>query len=145
MELEESSFNFKPVPDRRPLMPPPPPVRLIAIDDVHVPAAAGLERELDAFYVGLFGFERQGHDEGHLTYKSENFLLCFDVLEPPIERDDFRPIGIEVPSLSAARATLTEREIEHEFQRGLMPGVEIVLVRDPAGNWVSVSERRAIS
>jgi hypothetical protein len=41
-------------------MPEPLPVRLIAVADVRLPATAGFEHELDAFYVGLLGFEREG-------------------------------------------------------------------------------------
>jgi hypothetical protein len=35
------------------------PVRLVSVDDVRLPAPAGAERELDAFYVVLLGFERE--------------------------------------------------------------------------------------
>src|SRR5688572_7744007 len=44
--------------DRRPRMPEPLPVRVLAVEDVRLPATAGLEPQLDDFYVGLFGFER---------------------------------------------------------------------------------------
>ena len=45
--------------DRRPKIEEPPPVRLISIDDCVLWAAAGLERQLDEFYVGLLKFERE--------------------------------------------------------------------------------------
>src|SRR4026208_1292462 len=38
--------------------PGPLPVKLLAVEDVRLPATAGLESQLDAFYVGLLGFER---------------------------------------------------------------------------------------
>src|SRR3954466_6485490 len=106
MELEESSIDFKPVHDPRPTMPQPPPVRLVSIEDVHLPTAAGLEVQLDDFYVGLLKFEREGSNAGHVTYKAENFRVHFDVLEPPLDRDDMRATGIDLPSLSQLRMSL---------------------------------------
>ena len=44
--------------DRRPRMPEPLPVKVLAVEDVRLPATAGLECRLDDFYVGLLGFER---------------------------------------------------------------------------------------
>src|SRR3954453_16315082 len=99
MELEQPSFVFKPRIDRRPLIPEPLPVKLVKIDDAHLPAAAGREVELDAFYVGMLRFERLDVPET-LAYRAENFDLLFDVLEPPLERDTLRPLGIEVLSLA---------------------------------------------
>ena len=62
MELEPlepaPATSFRPAVDRRPRMPEPLPVKLVAVADVRLLSAAGLERRLDAFYVGLFGFER---------------------------------------------------------------------------------------
>jgi hypothetical protein len=142
MELEESSIEFKPVHDNRPHMPEPPPVRLVAVEDVHVPAASGVERELDAFYVDLLRFEREGNDEGAIVYKAENQRLCFDVLEPPIERDTMRPTGIEILNLVELQRILAEREAEFIFQKGLVPGQENILLQDPAGNWVQISQFR---
>jgi hypothetical protein len=46
--------------DPRPRMPEPLPVRLIAVANVRLQATAGLELQLDAFYVGVLGFERDG-------------------------------------------------------------------------------------
>src|SRR5689334_5128829 len=113
-------------------MPEPPPVRLVAVADVHVPAAAGLEVQLDDFYVKLLRFDREGADDGQVTYKSENFRLCFDVLEPPLQRDDFRPIMIDVPALSVIEDQIIEREIEYERHKGLAPGQKTLLFQDPA-------------
>lgn len=44
--------------DRRPRMPEPLPVKLLAVEDVRLPATAGLEARLDDFYAGLLEFER---------------------------------------------------------------------------------------
>ncbi|HEX4125036.1 MAG TPA: hypothetical protein VHY37_09960 [Tepidisphaeraceae bacterium] len=143
MELEETGIGFTPAKDPRPMIPEPPPVRLVAIEDVHVPAgggAAGLEKELDGFYVRLLKFVREGSNIGHITYKSENWRLCFDVKEPPVVRADFRPVGIEVPSLLSLERDLIEQEIEYQWQKSLLPGQEVLLLQDPAGNWVQVGQ-----
>jgi hypothetical protein len=62
IELEEvSDGGAAPgAPDSRPLMPEPLPVRLVAVADVRLPAPAGVERALDAFYVDLLGCVREG-------------------------------------------------------------------------------------
>ena len=57
MELEPLSTPFVPAADHRPRIPEPPPVRLLTVDDAHLPAPAGIEVDLDGFYVQLFGFE----------------------------------------------------------------------------------------
>lgn len=145
MELEQPSVEFKPVSDRRPHMPEPPPVWLIAIEDVHVPVAAGLEVQLDDFYVTMLRFEREIDPKAGLCYKAENFRLCCDVLEPPIQRPDFRPVAIDVPSLALVQQQLVEREIEYEWQRGLSVGRDTLVLKDPAGNWVALTERRAVA
>jgi hypothetical protein len=67
-----------------------------------------------------------------------------DVVEPPLQRDDFRPIPVEVQSLSVAEHDLIEREIEFEWQRGLSVARDTLLLRDPAGNWVAITERREV-
>ncbi|HEY7089157.1 MAG TPA: hypothetical protein VH518_13765 [Tepidisphaeraceae bacterium] len=116
----------------------------MAIDDLHVPAAAGLEIQLDEFYVSLLRFDREDAPRGQIIYKAENFRLCFDVLEPPIDRQDFRPIGIEVPSLTILQQQLIDREIEFQWLRGLSVARETLLLQDPAGNWVAITERREV-
>ncbi|WP_428938541.1 VOC family protein [Fontivita pretiosa] len=144
LELEQAAAQFKPVVDRRRPMPEPPPVWLVAVEDVHAPAAAGLETQLDEFYIGLLRFERQQVITDQIVYKAENVRLCIDVVEPPVHRLDLRPIGIEVPSLAALEQQLAERQIEYEWQKGLTPGSHTLLLRDPAGNWVQIGERQRI-
>lgn len=139
MELDQPSIDFKPARDKRPHIPEPPPVRLVAVNDVRLPAAAGRERELDSFYVGLLRFERD-EDETFPVYWAENFCLRFDIHEPPLSRDDLRPTGIQVPSLGALEQTLNDEERPYSRQRGLLPGTQSLLLTDPAGNWVEVTE-----
>jgi hypothetical protein len=139
LKIESAGGDYKPQPDKRPHMPEPPPVRLTAVEDVHAPAPFGLAPQLDAFYVQLLRFEREPA-EAALTYRADNFRLHFDITEQPLEREDFRPILIEVPRLGEVELQLVEREIEYERHRGLTPGQDQLILRDPAGNWVALSE-----
>src|SRR5688500_16340074 len=143
MELESPPREYKPTIDRRPRVPEPLPVRLATIDDARLPSAAGLERELDAFYVGLLGFARHG-DLEQISYRAENFSVMFEVIEPPVRRGDMRPLGIEVPSLSDLELKLIEAEAEYSRRRGLLPGEEAIVLLDPAGNWLEIIDRRGI-
>jgi hypothetical protein len=144
IELEKAKRRARRPKDRRPHMPDPPPVRLVAIEDVQVPVPAGLEVQLDDFYIQLLRFERDRHDRSRIIYRAENFRLCFDVLEVPAARGDFRPITLDVPSLSGLQQQLIDREIEFEWQRGLTAGHDTLLLQDPAGNWVQVGEIRLL-
>lgn len=142
MDLEAPNFDFKPARDPRRHMPEPPPVRLVAVADVHLPAAAGVEAPLDDFYTVLLPFEREAHDQGHVIYKAENYRLIFDIHEPPLSRDELRPTEILIRSLSVFRQQLIDREIEHEWQKGLTAGTHHILLQDPAGNWLAIGEWR---
>ena len=144
MELEEASEKFVPAADRRPRIPEPPAVQLVAVADMELPGVAGRELAMDAFYVGVLGFERDGATY-ELVYRAENFRLRFRLLERPEPREDLRPVGVTVPSLPALMETLNEREIEFVRQRGFGPGEDSLLLRDPAGNWVEVSESKLIA
>jgi len=143
MDLEPSTRPFTRQPDRRPRVPEPLPVRLVTIDDATVPAAAGLERQLDAFYVGVLGFARDSGDD-RIAYRADNFTLHIDVKEPPLRRDDVRVLGVEVPSLADLELKLIEQQIDYTRQRGLLPGEESITLTDPAGNWLNVVDRRAV-
>ena len=125
-------------------MPEPPPVWLLAVEDVRAQAGAGLEVQLDEFYSGLLRFDRDTSELDQIVYKAENVKLCFEVVEPPLRRDDFRPIPIAVPSLSLLERDLIEREIDYLWQRGLTVGRDTLLLQDPAGNWVAITERREV-
>lgn len=142
MELEETSVPFTPGRDNRARMPEPPPVRLAAVDDVELPALAGLEAELDRFYVDLLRFERE-EDPG-IVYRAENFRVRFFVHELPIVREDMRPIGIEVPGFADVIPRLTDVEIEFARQKGLVSGQESLLLQDPAGNWIEIFEMKPL-
>jgi hypothetical protein len=142
MQLEEPSFTFKPEFDQRLRVPEPLPVRLIAVNDMRVEAPAGRERELDAFYAGLVGMQRI-EGEG-IVYRTENFDLYVDVLEPPMAREDYRPVRAEVKSLAEMEAKLREAEVAYVRRKGLVPGDEALVMQDPAGNWVELSEARLV-
>ncbi|MGD0770768.1 MAG: hypothetical protein ABSB42_21510 [Tepidisphaeraceae bacterium] len=140
------SAAFEAGEDRRPKLEEPPPVRLVSVEDCQLWVPAGLERQLDEFYAGLLNFERQDleRDEGghELIYRAENFRLRIEVLERPLPREDFRPLGVVVPSLNDLARRLAEAKIEYERQRGLVPGQDNLLLYDPAGNSVMIGEYR---
>jgi hypothetical protein len=143
IELLTPTAEFHSIADIRPRMPEPLPVKLVTIEHAHLPAAAGLEPRLDDFYITLLGLERLQPLEA-LIYRAENFNLYFDVLEPPLERDTLRALGIEVASLAEIEKLLIDREIEYTRQRGLLPGHDSILLQDPAGNWLQLTESRPI-
>ena len=143
IDLETPDIPFQSKSDTRPRMPEPLPVRLVTVDHAHLPSAAGLETRLDDFYVLLFGFERIEQEEP-LAYRAENFNLYFDVLEPPLDRDTFRALGVEIPSLAEVERKLIDARIEYIRQKGLVPGHDNILLQDPAGNWLQLTESRLI-
>jgi hypothetical protein len=143
IELIEPTGEFRPRPDRRPRMEEPLPVKLVTVDDARLLTGAGREVQLDAFYVDLLGFQRTG-PEHDLIYRSENFDVIFTVEEPPVRRDTLRALGVEVQSLADAERKLIEAEIAYTRQRGLLPGHDALLVLDPGGNWLQLTESRTI-
>lgn len=141
--LEEATRPVKKPRDRRPRMEEPPPVSLIAVADVLLPATRGLEHLLDDFYLGIFKFEKEIDGEG-FCYCAENFRLRFAWHEGLVQRQSLRPLGIEIISLAELQYTLAEREIEFQYERGLASGSHSILLLDPAGNTIQVYERRII-
>jgi hypothetical protein len=139
--LSETS-SAAPLVDDHPRMVEPPPVRLVTVDDATLIAGAGFEKELDAFYVDLLQLVRDPGAE--LAYRAANFAIVFQVVEPPVRRQDMRAIGIEVQSLADMRKKLVDAEIEHVLQRRLTPGMLSILLQDPAGNWIELSESAMI-
>ncbi len=140
----EPKYGFVPITGRRPRMDEPLPVKLVAVDDVRLLSPSGIDAELDAFYVGLWQFQRD-IDEAGLVYRADNFRLRFAIMpEGQVERDSLRPQGIEVTSLAEAEEKLIEEEMEYIRQRGLTPGQQSLLVLDPAGNWIEIFECRPI-
>jgi hypothetical protein len=140
MELEPSPGNFTPIFDRRPLVPEPLPVRIVAVEDVNLPMVTGREKELQQFYVGMLGFERDPAAVESLVLRAENVRLRFAIIEPPMERDHLRTLGIEVPSLAELETKLIDGEIPYARICGLVPGQESVSLQDPAGNWLAVGQ-----
>ena len=143
MELEDAGIAFIPPKDGRPRLPEPPPIRLVTVDDAHLPARAGVERQLDEFYCGLLRLERD-HLCEFPVYRSENFRIIFDVLEPPIHRESLRALAVEVPSVGAIEQKLIDGEIDFTRQRGLLAGQDRLVLLDPAGNWIEIAEWREI-
>ncbi|HRK30621.1 MAG TPA: hypothetical protein PLD59_06035 [Tepidisphaeraceae bacterium] len=149
MELEPSNPDFDPKPDRRPKMPEPLPVRVIAINDSVSHAVAGREKEMDEFYVTVLGFARANDvsvetNFSVLIYHAENVDLSFTIREPIFHRDDLRPVQIEVQSLRVTEQAMIDREMPYTRQRGLAPGQESLVLQDPSGNWVEITERRQV-
>src|SRR3954464_9055406 len=105
LRLEEASAEVKPVADDRPRMPEPLPVRLVAIEDVTLPAPPDLEDQLDDLYIHLLEFERIKND---LAYRADNYILRFKQLDQPVPHESLRPQGIEVLSLALTEKKLIE-------------------------------------
>jgi hypothetical protein len=141
IRLETSSPEFQSGEDRRPKIEEPPPVRLIAVEDCQLWAVAGLERELDEFYVGLLNFERESA-ETEIVYRAENLRLRVAVLERPLPREDYRPLALAVNSLGELMGRLHQAKVEFVHHYGLAPGQDNLLISDPAGNPVEISETR---
>src|SRR5262245_53357885 len=102
MELEPSQNVSLPGQDRRPLMPQPLPVRLVTVDDAELVSPAGLEKQLDDFYVTMLKFEREPLDtapgankppapDHTIVYRADNFRLRFHIFERTPPRDSVRP------------------------------------------------------
>ncbi len=143
MELEQPNPDFKPVVDKRPLIPEPLPVKLVAVDDVRLPTNAGLDKQLDHFYVELLKFEKDT-EATQLAYRADNFRLKFDMVEGLIERETMRAQEIEIPSLQQMEHTIVDEEIEYERHKGVDAGRDGLLLRDPAGNWIFLVEMKVI-
>lgn len=130
--------------DARRVVPEPPPVRLVAVDDVHLPAETGPSDPMDAFYVGLFAFERRYADADVIVYHAERFRLMFDLEEPPVEHEHLRPIGIEVPRLSVLIERMRDAGVAFDVVKAIVSGQIVIELQDPAGNWLAVTERREV-
>jgi catechol 2,3-dioxygenase-like lactoylglutathione lyase family enzyme len=143
VELEESPIDFIPITDKRPLIPEPLPVRLLTVEDATLSAAAGLELQLDAFYIGLLKFERDDKADG-LVYRADNFRLKFEIVEMRPDRESMRPLAIEVPLLAEVEHRFIEREMEYLRQKGITAGELRLMLRDPAGNWIEIAEYRPV-
>jgi hypothetical protein len=147
VELKAGGSPFQFADDSRPRLAPPPPVQLVAVADVTLPAVAGLETQADAFYGGLLRLERDlggGLDGLWLVYRAENFNLRLAIHEVRPPSVDYRPLGLVVPSLADLAARLAEAQIPYIRQRGLFAGTESLMLTDPSGNHVEVAEGRLV-
>ncbi len=147
MELEPATTPFEPTDDPRPRLLPPPPVNVVAIADVTLPAVAGLEKELNAFYVDLLKFETDEEEtqQGQtIVYRAENVRLRLVIHEVPPPREDFRPLGVVVPLLSDLAIRLVEAKQEFIRRQGFFAGSDFLVLSDPAGNLVEVAEARQL-
>lgn len=142
VKLARTDGTFVPGKDARTKMPEPLPVKILAVEDVYLAAAAGIEKDLDEFYVEMLQFLRD--QELPLAYWADNFRVIFEVREPPMDRDNYRVLQIEVQKLAEAEQKLVERELECTRQRGLVAGSESLVLLDPAGNWVELVESRKV-
>src|SRR5437763_1897946 len=130
MELEASAHIVLRGAEHRPVMPEPMPVRLLAVDDALLRAAAGGGVQVEDVYVGLLTFERD--EEPALTYRADNFRLRFTITETFPERDNLRALLIEVPRLSDLEHAIIDRKLDYTRQRGVTPGEERLVLQDPA-------------
>lgn len=137
LELEPAA-GFAPREDRRPRLEEPLPVRLVAVADVRAWSPPGLDAAHDALYVRILEFVR---DSAVLCYRADNFRLWLDIAAPS---EDYRPIGIEVPSLGQTENRLAEAKIQYTRQKSLTPGHESLVLQDPAGNWLEINEYRRV-
>lgn len=140
IELVELAGGSLPIEDRRRRMPEPLPVRLVVVEDARLFTRASLEPELDGFYVRLLQFEKEPREEDAVVYRADNARVFFQKVEVPPHRQSLRPLGVEVISLAATENKLIDAEIEYSRQKGLTPGQDVLLLLDPAGNWVELSE-----
>lgn len=145
LEIARRDRTFGSRADDRPKLPEPAPVTLVAVQDVRLPMVAGLEPELDAFYRDLLGFDRveQTADTGGgPVYRAQNHEVAFFVVEVPDDRQDCRRLGIITPNYSQIIERLVELKTEFEIVRGIFAGSDELLMKDPAGNWVSLTPWR---
>ena len=129
--------------DGRPTLPEPPPVRLVAVNDVSLTAAVGMEARLDAFYVGLLRFEKES-GAASPVYAAEKFRIVFTMLPALPERDSCRPLGILVWFFQDVLEHLKATGVDYDHVHELVPGQDAVLLQDPAGNWVAIGDLREV-
>ena len=148
MELEESS-NQPIEEDHRKAVKPPLPVFLIAIANATLVTAAGLEKMLDQFYVGMLEFDRDdtqeldtptGKRQFGIIYRAENFRLCFIVHEKVPEHTDMRMLGIIVKSIPVLEQKFRDAQIQYQTEHNANNGEIRLLVLDPARNWLRIEQ-----
>jgi len=116
-------------------LPPKPATEPVLGQAAPVVPPTRMDRPLPALPVGAI----QGP-----VYRAENHRIIVQIQEPLIKRESLRPLGIEVTSLVAVMLELDRRELEYTRQRGVYPGQDSVLLQDPGGNWLEISESRPV-
>ncbi len=140
--LEPAPVDFNPVVDPAKKLNEPIAVRLVSVADVTLLTLPGLHPAMDAFYGGLIGLQIESPGQ---CYRADNFRLNLKAVAGPIiERDDYRPILIQIMSLSEMEKLLVAREISYERVRGLYAGLRTFRVNDPAGNIIELMEARRL-
>ena len=143
IELEQSGFEFRPGRDERQRMEEPLPVELEAVADAHLSSPRVPAAKLDALYVNILEFA-PAHEDHHPAYQADNFRLVFDLPRRELIQEDFRTTKIIVQSLGALQTKLIEAELEHERQKSVVPGQEVIIMQDPDGNWLEIREKREV-
>jgi hypothetical protein len=140
----------EPVHDLRPVIPVPPPVRVIAVEDVTLLAPAHHAAAIDHLMTVILPLVKemplkQAHvDAGAIgVYLAENVRVVY------LARDEPPPsprhiLQLELGDLRELRQRLQDAEIEYELSKRLMPGDVRVAFLDAAGNPIEVLENRAI-
>ncbi len=118
-------------------------MRVEAVRDVHLPYITGSEELLDGFYLGLLRFERKAADFPP-AYEAENVAIRFVRHDTRPDRHDVRPVGIVSDDYLDSVERLRDAEVEVEEVKGLVAGSDGLLLRDPAGNWLTLAPRREI-
>jgi hypothetical protein len=144
IELEPSR-GVKATHDVRPRVPEPLPVWLVSVADVTLPGGTGQEVDLDRFYIGLLGCRRDfSAAEGILVYHADNHAVRLNLQEMPIEHETLAPTALEVPSLLVLSHRFNDAQVDYQRTRGLTHGSEFFILQDPAGNWLTISERTIV-
>ena len=151
LPLEPSpEMAVEPVHDLRPLIPVPPPVRVIAVEDVTLVAPAKCVGAIDHLMTVVLTLVkeepmRQADVEAGAigVYQAENVRVVY------LARDEPPPsprhiLQLELGDLRGLRQRLQDAEIEYELSKRLMPGDVRVAFLDVAGNPIEVLENRAI-
>ena len=128
--------------DLRPKMPEPLPVRLVTVENAHILAGAEQETQLNAFYVGLLGFEKE-KNESALVYRADNFRLICVVQEPPVanaptpvlrysEEPDWMSKNPALRSTSEPASSVNTRVMKRILGRTDMRalGIEVLVLRE---------------
>lgn len=121
----------------------PPPVRLVAVEDVRVDAPVDSQAALNEFYGDMLKFNREYADGDVVVFGAENFRLLIRLVDPPVLRDDLRPILIEIPDLLAMENALVARKIDYQRIRRLTLAHASLVLMDPARNFVELLEYRS--